>query len=544
MINIDKYFPFDSYRPKQKEVIEFAVKNIQDNKKFIILECPTGSGKSPIGIAIASMFPNAFYITSTKVLQDQLGNDFGINGQNGHHVDILKGRNAYRCNWFRDNAERLHQSKKISNVIKNKWLTEWRGCDEGRCLTHDDVRCENCLYRIAKNRCLHSKIAVMNYYNFIYQTSYTGNFDNRKTLIIDEAHNLENVLLDMVSINIIDSNLPTDLPELDNIYEYAIWIVESNIIDYYHELIDDAVEKEDFKLVRELKNLIENINLFLTSLEQDEEQWVFDYELKNGYNKLEIKPVHIDKFANKLIFSRADHIILMSATILNVNTICKSLGINKQDAAAKRIHSTFPIKRRPIVYIPSVKVTGGQAKIDVWGEELTNSVSMVLDKHEEHRGIIHTHNFYIAEMLMMSLPIHHRNRLIFQKNYRSKDEMLKHHTAIPGSVIIAPAMHEGIDLKDDLSRFQIICKMPFPNFFQDKQLKLRKEEDENYYIWLVALKLVQSTGRSVRHNKDWAITYIIDKSFGWWHQRNKFMLPKWFNESIIKKDSNFLINER
>ena len=42
-------------------------------------------------------------------------------------------------------------------------------------------------------------------------------------------------------------------------------------------------------------------------------------------------------------------------------------------------------------------------------------------------------------------------------------------------------MAEGIDLKDDLSRFQIITKVPYPNL-GDERIKIRCNKD---YIWYV-----------------------------------------------------------
>ena len=112
--------------------------------------------------------------------------------------------------------------------------------------------------------------------------------------------------------------------------------------------------------------------------------------------------------------------------------------------------------------------------------------------------------------------------------------MLRFHANSGNTIIVAPAMHEGLDLIDALSRFQIICKVPFPNQYEDKQLAARMEVDPQFYQWLTALKLVQSTGRSIRSEEDWAHTYIVDESFGWWYERNKSMLPAWFKEAVIK----------
>ena len=125
-----------------------------------------------------------------------------------------------------------------------------------------------------------------------------------------------------------------------------------------------------------------------------------------------------------------------------------------------------------------------------------------------------------------------KNRFTYQKRFRDKVDMLAYHAEHENSVIVAPAMHEGINLIDDLSRFQIVCKTPYPNFYEDKQLTRRMEIDERYYSWLTALKLIQSVGRSVRSNTDWADTYIIDEAVISFIQRNRQMIPDWFLEAI------------
>jgi Rad3-related DNA helicase len=93
-------------------------------------------------------------------------------------------------------------------------------------------------------------------------------------------------------------------------------------------------------------------------------------------------------------------------------------------------------------------------------------------------------------------------------------------------------MHEGIDLFGDLSRLQIVCKIPYPNHHEDRQLSRRMELDNDYYNYLTALKLCQSVGRSVRSQEDWAHTYIIDGGLQNFLNRANWLLPQWFIEAI------------
>jgi Rad3-related DNA helicase len=159
-------------------------------------------------------------------------------------------------------------------------------------------------------------------------------------------------------------------------------------------------------------------------------------------------------------------------------------------------------------------------------------VEHICNNYPNMRGIIHTHNYYIAKYIVQHANPKLSRRMTLQIAGEDKRKLLQRHADKTDSILVAPGLYEGVDLRDDLSRFQIVAKIPFPNFFDDKQLAARKEADEAYVIWLTALRLVQCVGRSVRSETDWAHTYIIDESFGWWYKRNKSIVPDWFSESV------------
>jgi Rad3-related DNA helicase len=91
-------------------------------------------------------------------------------------------------------------------------------------------------------------------------------------------------------------------------------------------------------------------------------------------------------------------------------------------------------------------------------------------------------------------------------------------------------MAEGLDLKDDLSRFQIICKVPYP--YLDQYTRSRMKLDPAWYRWRTALTLVQATGRSVRSKDDHAITYVADAEFERFISENMSCLPRWWIDAI------------
>jgi len=247
-----------------------------------------------------------------------------------------------------------------------------------------------------------------------------------------------------------------------------------------------------------------------------------------------LKPVFIGTKSHDYLLDHGTHVLMMSATILNTSVFCNALGISRKHVAAYRMANRFPVKSRPIYYRPAAKIVGGKSKMGNWGPKLVKTVDEIVGEHIGRRGIVHTHNFAIAEMLMKQCKF--RSRFLFQRDFRNKDIMLKKHTESVDTVIVAPAMHEGLDLVDDLSRFQIICKVPWPNLYEDKQLARRVELDRKYYLWLTALKLVQSSGRSVRSMTDWADTFVLDEVFRRFLDDAADMIPSWFREAVIFGD--------
>ena len=90
------------------------------------------------------------------------------------------------------------------------------------------------------------------------------------------------------------------------------------------------------------------------------------------------------------------------------------------------------------------------------------------------------------------------------------------------TVLISPSMMEGVDLSDNLSRFQIICKVPFP-YLGDEVVKKRLEKNETWYSYATAKSLIQSLGRSIRNENDFAISYILDSDWTNFFNKNKRM---------------------
>jgi ATP-dependent DNA helicase DinG len=84
-------------------------------------------------------------------------------------------------------------------------------------------------------------------------------------------------------------------------------------------------------------------------------------------------------------------------------------------------------------------------------------------------------------------------------------------------------LYTGLDLKNDLSRFQIIVKVPYPDL-GDRWINEKRKINQQWYIWQTGLRLVQAYGRSIRSKDDWAITYVLYSGFENFVKKNCFIV--------------------
>ena len=148
------------------------------------------------------------------------------------------------------------------------------------------------------------------------------------------------------------------------------------------------------------------------------------------------------------------------------------------------------------------------------------------------RSIIHTTSYEQLNFIKEKISQENTRRLLVIDPEIQRDEIIQEHiNSIKPTVLISPSLHTGLDLKGELSRFQIITKVPYPNK-NDRWINAKRNSNEDWYYWQTALKLVQASGRSIRSKEDWAKTYILDSAFGYFVNKNRNILPDWFIQAV------------
>jgi Rad3-related DNA helicase len=211
---------------------------------------------------------------------------------------------------------------------------------------------------------------------------------------------------------------------------------------------------------------------------------------------------------------------------MNKDAFCEVLGLPKDEVAFISIPSPFPKENRPIIVSPIASMS--MKNIDKGLPQMAKAVKAILDAHPNEKGIIHCHSYKIAQYLKRNV----RSRRLLTHTSQDREKKLKIHISDSRpTVLLSPSMQEGVDLKGDLSRFQILCKVPYP-YLGDKLVKKRMHKWKWWYPLQTAKMVVQSVGRSVRSETDSAVTYILDADWDRFYSRNKDIFPKSFRDTI------------
>lgn len=521
-------FPHDAARDPQVKILEFAENEfLHTDKKFLIIEAGTGVGKSAIGFAIArhlatTALSNSYFLTTQKILQQQYVEDFSKLG-----MKSLKSSSNYQCT-FDKSSSCSESSRQLRNAERGSRF--WNNC------------MTRCPYKNAKTDFISASTGVTNFSYFLAETAYAGKLKPRDLLVIDEAHNTELELSRFVEVVVTERfskhQLKIDMPDLRTQSQAEKWVREiytpkarshkkhiEKMLEKYHGLKEKAGQFSSFaKQFDLLDKHVCKIDRFLQIY--DKENWVCNLVPSDGRKgrRLEFKPVDVSPYSDDMLFQHGGKVVLMSATILDKDAFCETLGIDKSNALFISVPSPFPIESRPIVAVPVGKMSS--KVIDMTLPKMVEMVKKLLAEHRNEKGIIHCHTYKIANHLKRSL----RSNRILVHDSTDRDQILeKHKSSSKPTVLLTPSMTEGVDLKDEYSRFQIICKIPYP-YLGDKIVKKRMHKWKWWYSLQTAKSIIQSVGRSVRSEKDFAVTYILDEDWLQFYRRNKLLFPKDFHE--------------
>ena len=531
MAFIDK-FP-SKYVPRdiQKDVINKIESAVKSDFKYILLCVPTGVGKSHIATTVARALGTSFIVTAQKILQDQYFNDFPF-------LYPMKGKSNFPCIQLCDESETSTDSAKNNYSLS---------CDMGRCTWEEIVNdktqivsCEykptlesfsssnvgteqekilepgtqTCHYYAQKFQALLASHALFNYASYFQTRLYSHGIDElleRNCLIADEAHEIEDQIIGYIGYDI----GPNTLADVNlKLGDYI-----TNTVDGVIELLSilgDAYTRE----IRILKTNGDNrhdkfvirrdkIDALKYELKENPNNFVIQehFDMTNNHlASISVKPIEIGKYTKQ--FFDLPTQIFMSATI-NKTIFCKTMGIPQDRCKYIEIeHSPFLLKNRTVRFHDMPRLNYRSTDVDY--NKVYAKAGEILDAHKDEKGLILTttkkHCFDVSNKLGDRIVIAHEG-----VDGRRAKVLENHKTTKKPDVLVSPSFWYGVDLKDDLSRFQIILKTPYPSM-ADERTKIKAKRDPLWYQNKAVEKLLQGLGRSIRNADDYAETHVLDGS--------------------------------
>ena len=529
----NKYFPYDKPRQIQTDVIDVVLNEFKGGKRFAVIECGTGVGKSAIGYTIANYINNSseyptlisegsYFLTTQKVLQDQYEKDFAKKGM----ISLYSSSN-YTCS-----IDGEASCKDILTGLRtNSMPKKYESCNY------------KCKYKNKKKLFENEMLGITNFSYFLTEKNYSKKLPNKKVLVIDEAHNLESELTRFIEISVSEyfseKILKLKIPkEINTQFKAFKWIKDvyyfevKRKTDFIKKQLDkfglNSTKLEEFKKITSRYEMLTShhskIEQFIKIYEKD--NWVFDVDKSNmKYHKFIFKPIDISHYAKDYLLQYADYVIFMSATIVSHEGFSISLGLPYEKTMFIKKGSPFDSKNRPVLYCPAGSMS--YKNIDKTLPKMAKMIKAIMENHKDQKGIIHTHSNKIAYYLKNNI---NSERLLVATGENREKMLKKHLSSKQPTILISPSMTEGVDLKGKLSEFQILCKIPYP-FLGDKVTKKKMSKWDWWYTTQTVRTIIQSLGRSIRNEFDTAVTYILDEDWRIIKSKSRDYFPADFFES-------------
>jgi len=499
----------DGLRDHQVTAIEECVEHFHTGKRMVVLDAPTGSGKTLIGEAVRQMVAwdgRSSYVCSSLTLQEQFAQDFP-------EAKVIMGRGNY--------PTELDPEKTAADCMGT-------GCDW--CTTH-----ESCPYQQAKAEAEQADIAVLNSTYQLYASNYTRSFRSRDLVVVDECDTLEGELMRFADIWIGEGHarqVKMSLPGAGVRYTTLVeWLREwSQRAGQRTIHVKDAASA---RTKRTWVGLVRNAAMVAADLNANSDLWVRQPHAR----ALVMKPVTIDRFAQSKLWTHGDRFLLMSATVISAGAMLKELGW-REPYGEVTVPMTFPKENRRIVARGQIDMA--KKNKDVSWPLMVDAVNAVMAEHPDDNILVHTVSYELAAYL------HDRCRsdthaLVTYTGREERADMLDRFRAAgetgDRACLFAPSMDRGVDLPDDLCRVQVVAKVPFP-YLGDRQVsaRMRLPGGQVWYSVETVRRLVQMTGRAVRSKDDWAVTYVLDGQFKKnVLTRSRRLLPGWWLEAVERQ---------
>lgn len=553
--------PDFKFRKYQLEAIVMVIKNVLFNSKIQVMEAPTGSGKSFIGIISAGVLWE-YYKKKSYIL----ASDLSLYRQYEDAIKkyklpwgMLKGQDNYICG---RNGHIISSSHcKIAMAPVSDLATP------SKCAKIGYACAGSCPYIQDLVQAARAPVTLLTYALYFIRVQSENespmfplkegcpnlNLVARDFVVCDEAHNLPSLVQNQFSPVVDTENLQfvellntfaedsgDVIPTVDSVKEtiqYMVKFEQQDQVKVCAERLESqfaALDSFSTEVVRETvknwpsekkKEGMKYITAANTCRDIHECFKVFNSLVRGYSDKVIVKSnnktgtgvrlncAYEDKLIYEYFHKVAHNELLMSATIGDVDIYRQLIGANNyedDDFKPIEIKSTFDFSQSPIYYDTRYRMSYRE-KANSMPKVIKEAID-ICDKNKDKRGIIHTGSYEVTEAFFKALTPSIRYRVIKYTNSKDKGLAIKRFLDSRDGILVGPSLLEGLDFAGDGCRFNIFMKMPYASL-ADNLVKAKMNLFPDWYSLDVCSRLEQGIGRGVRYNSDWCNTYILDGCF-------------------------------
>ncbi|WP_434797070.1 ATP-dependent DNA helicase [Terrisporobacter vanillatitrophus] len=580
-------FPFEKYRPGQREFAVRVYKSIVDRKKCFAM-APTGTGKT-----ISTLFPaikamgegktsKIFYLTAKTITREVVNDTINVMKKqhlNLKSITITAKEKICKMEDVNCNPDYCPYAKgyydKINNALK-EILTKYSDFSRKKIDEISEVY-KLCPFELCLDLTMFSDVIICDY-NYIFdpRVYLKRYFDVKKTdftFLVDEAHNLLDRSRNMYSAEI-NQNIFIKMKKIIGKKDKRILNTIKEIEKYFTDkskvlnLIKEKhiIEEELPRSLIELFNiLMKFMDEYLSRGNEDNSELLDLYFEVNKFLSISIfyndnyRTICSDELLGvsvKLFCANPSDLIIekmnksksttiFSATLTPLNYYKELYGSEDRDFVID-LKSPFDVNNRLIMIGDNISTKYNKREDTV--EDLVEYIKVCVESKIGNYMVFFPSYKYMELAYEKIRDKYEQLNVIIQENNMSEEEKKEflnlfndNKETHVGFCVLGGHFSEGIDLTEDKLIGVIVVGVGMPQINIERDI-IKDQLNENNkgfdyaYVYPGMTKVLQAVGRCIRTTNDRGVILLLDNRYS--NYKYKSLFPKEWNPYVRIKKPN------
>ena len=581
-------FPFENYRPGQRELAVRVYKSITDSKKCFA-QAPTGTGKT-----ISTLFPaikamgedktsKIFYLTAKTITREVAQNTISLMRKkdlNLKAVTITAKEKICKMDEVNCNPEYCPYANgyfdRINNSLKDI-LAKYNDYSKDN-IEKISEEYMLCPFELSLDLTNLSDVIICDY-NYVFDPRvYLKRFFDTKTtdytFLIDEAHNLVDRAREMYSATLNEEKF-VKVKKLISKKDKRITRVIKEIQSYFEDKLEDLTTLDENDLVESeaplelceiLSSFIKFVDEYLARTNEENEELmdlyfdvysflsISDFYDKNyttiytkTFNGMTIKIYCVNP--QKVIeekMKKAKSNIIFSATLIPMDYFMKMYSYDEEDFIIN-LKSPFDVKNRLLMIGDNVATTYNK-RFETSEDIASYIANCVQAKKGNYMVFFPSYKYMDLVFDKMKENYPNINTSIQESNMseEEKEEFLSmfdedNKETHVGFCVLGGHFSEGIDLTNDKLIGVIIVGVGMPQIGIERDIIKDHMKDSNKgfdyaYVYPGMIKVLQAAGRCIRTDDDKGVILLLDKRYSQRIYQSLFPYEWYPNFRVRKSD--------